>query len=110
MLFLLYGDILKITFLQEKKRLCSDIKIAIQSRIHSKWILKEIFWGYFLWCGLVLDLLGLEMVVLNLRLLLRAFAVQVIKAKEHLGMDRHRDGSIVLFGFFQQHIYLPPVI
>ena len=33
--------------------------------------------------------------------------MQVIIAKEHLGMDRHRDGSIVLFGFFQQHIYLP---
>jgi hypothetical protein len=51
MLFLIYGRNLKINFSQEKKRLYFDIKFAIQSKVHSKWIFKEIFWGYFLWCG-----------------------------------------------------------
>ena len=47
MLFLIYGRNLKITFLQEKKRLYFDIKFAIQSRVHSRLDFEKIFWSYF---------------------------------------------------------------
>ena len=64
MLFLIYGRNLKITFSQKKKRLYFDIKFAIQSRVHSKWIFKEIFWGYFGGVVVGMILIWAEMVFL----------------------------------------------
>ena len=47
MLFLICVGFCEITFLQEKKQVCFDAKNEIQSKVHSRSILKEIFVSYF---------------------------------------------------------------